>query len=75
MSRKIIDGYRLYYLNDLFDINLILLRPKSYVPTSSLCMGATLFDHNYIYTIIKSSIKKAKKNHIINHININHIMT
>ena len=37
------DDYRLQYLNDLFDINLIFLRSKSYVSTSSICMGATLF--------------------------------
>ena len=43
MWRKIIDDYRLLYLNDLFEIELIFLRSKSYVPTSSICMGATLF--------------------------------
>ena len=32
------DDYRLQYLNDLFDINLIF----SYVPDSSICLGATL---------------------------------
>ena len=41
------DDYRLQYLNDLFDINLIFLR--SYVPTSSICMGATLFGMRRLY--------------------------
>ena len=43
MWRKIIDDYRLKYLKDLFDINSMFLRSKSYVPTSSICMGATFF--------------------------------
>ena len=29
MWRKIIDDYRLYYLNNLFEIKLIFLRSKS----------------------------------------------
>ena len=49
MCRKIIDDYRLLYLNDLFDINLIFLRSKSYVPTSLIYMGATLFGMRRLY--------------------------
>ena len=49
MWRKIIDDYRLKYLNDLFNINLIFLRSKSYVPISSICMGATLFGMRRLY--------------------------
>ena len=49
MWRKIIDDYRMQYLNDLFDINLIFLWSKSYVPTSSICMGATLFGMRRLY--------------------------
>ena len=45
MSRKIIDDYP----NDLFDINLIFLRSKSYVPTSSIRMGVTLFGMRRLY--------------------------
>ena len=41
MWRKIIDDYRLKYLKDLFDINSMFF--TSYVPTSSICMGATFF--------------------------------
>jgi len=41
MWRKIIDDYKLYYLNDLFEIKLIFLRSKSYVAIFSICMGAT----------------------------------
>ena len=43
MWRKIIDDYRLKYLKDLFDINLMFLLSKSYVPSSSFCMGVTVF--------------------------------
>ena len=31
MSRKIIDDFRIEYLNYLFDINLIFLRSKNYL--------------------------------------------
>ena len=51
MWRKIIDDYRLKYLNDLFDINLIFLQSKSYVPTFSICMAATLFGMRRFYQI------------------------
>ena len=47
MWRKIID--RLNYLNDLFDINLIFLQSKSYVPTFSICMCAKLFGMRRLY--------------------------
>jgi len=43
MWRKIIDDYRLQYLNDLFEIKLILLRIKSYVAIFSICMDTKLF--------------------------------
>ena len=43
MWRKIIDDYRLQYLNDLFEIKLISLRSKSYVANFSICMDAKLF--------------------------------
>ena len=43
MWRKIIDDYRLEYLNDLFKINLIFLRSKLYVAIFSICVGAKLF--------------------------------
>ena len=43
MWRKIIDDYRLYYLNVLFEIKLIFLRSKSYVAIFSFCMAANLF--------------------------------
>ena len=33
MCREIIDDYRLSYLNDLFEIKLIILRYKSYIAT------------------------------------------
>ena len=37
MRRKIIDEYRFYYLNELFDIKLIFLRSQSYI---AICMDA-----------------------------------
>ena len=43
MWRKIIDGYRLKDLNDLFEIKLIFLRSKSYVAIFSICMDVMLF--------------------------------
>ena len=43
MWRKIIDDYRLSYLNDLFEIKLIFLRSESYVAIFSICMDAMLF--------------------------------
>ena len=33
MRRKIIVDFRLYYLNDLFEIELIILRYESYIAT------------------------------------------
>ena len=41
MWRKIIDDYRLYYLNDLFEMKLIFLRSKSYVAIFSISMDAS----------------------------------
>ena len=58
MWRKIIDDYRLQYLNDLFDINLIFLRSKSYVPTSSICMGATHFGMRRLYQFIPCRLNR-----------------
>ena len=49
MWRKIIYDYRLKYMNDLFEIEFIFLWSKSYVPTSSICMGATLFGMRRLY--------------------------
>ena len=43
MRQKIIDDCRIKYLNYLFDINLIYLRSKLYVPTSSICIYASFF--------------------------------
>jgi len=43
MLRKIIDDYRLQYLNDLFEIKLIFLRSKSYVAIFWICMDTTFF--------------------------------
>ena len=31
MRQKIIDDYRLYYMNDLFEIKLIFLQSESYI--------------------------------------------
>ena len=42
MWRKIIDDYRLSYMNDLFEIKLIFLRSKSYNAIFSICTGAKL---------------------------------
>ena len=51
MWRKIIDDYRLYYLNDLFEIKWIFLRSKSYVAIFSICMGAKLFSMRRLYQV------------------------
>ena len=48
MWRKKIDDYRLYYLNDLFEIKLIFSRSKSYVAIFCICMGAKLFFNNFL---------------------------
>ena len=49
MWRKIIDDYRLEYLNDLFEIKLIFLRSKSYIAIFSICMDAMLFGMRRLY--------------------------
>ena len=41
--RKIIDDFRLWHLNDLFEIKLIILRYESYIATFLICMDATFF--------------------------------
>ena len=43
MWQKIIDDYRLQYLNDLFEITLIFLQSKLYVAIFPICMEAMLF--------------------------------
>ena len=43
MRRKIIDDFRLQYLNDLFELSLIILRYESYIATFRICMEATFF--------------------------------
>ena len=48
MWRKIMDDYRLEYLNDLFEIKLIFLRSKSYVAIFSICMDAMLFGMRHL---------------------------
>ena len=48
MRRKMIDDYRIVYLNYLFDINLIFVRSKSYVPTSSICMNASFLGMRHV---------------------------
>ena len=41
MCRKIIDDYRLEYLNDWFGIKLIFLRSELYVATFCICIDVT----------------------------------
>ena len=43
-ASKIIDYYRFQCLNDLFDTNLIFLRPELYVATFSIWMSSTFVE-------------------------------
>ena len=43
MWQKIIDDYRLYYLNDLFEIKWIFYGLSCMLQFSEFCMGARLF--------------------------------
>ena len=46
MWQKIMDDYRLQYLNDLFEIKLIFLRSKLYVAIFSTCKDAKKLNSN-----------------------------
>ena len=51
MSRKIIDDYCLLYLNDLFEIKLIILRSDLNVNVPT-CMDATFFGTSRLYQFL-----------------------